>query len=218
MSETTDREAEPLSNEKLAEWQAICEKATPGPYDFVVEQDATFRVVEVDGYGNTLRLVAIIPAEHNWPNAERNAVMFAAARTGWPATIKECFRRESELLETRARLVEAEAKLWIPNIPDTDPPLYLPDYASDLLKRHYELKEQSREFEDRVADREREIESLHTTLRRRAHCASCQRGDVPVNGLHFPRTGEVTETMCADPELAELLAPLSQQVSQREKG
>ena len=96
-----------IPDAQLAEWLALAEKATPGPW---LRQKMTIYALHHNGsYNRGVPLMVNRFSAHvedclsqggTEAEAEANAALITAARLGWPATIRD-------LLETREVLLEA---------------------------------------------------------------------------------------------------------------
>jgi hypothetical protein len=85
-----------ITPEKLAELEALCENATPGPW--LIDYSGTAAVYEDDAAGRTIFLAG---SPHCPPRSESetncNLRFIAAARTALPEAIAEIRRLQSEL-------------------------------------------------------------------------------------------------------------------------
>lgn len=71
---------EPTERDLIEEAEELLAKATPGPYALIaIEGDLRWRVVAVDGYGETRRLITVMPLESDWQNSRNNGLLFAAS-------------------------------------------------------------------------------------------------------------------------------------------
>lgn len=70
----------PTEPDLVEQVEELLAKATPGPYALIaIEGDLRWRVVAVDGYGETRRLITVMPLESDWQNSRNNGLLFAAA-------------------------------------------------------------------------------------------------------------------------------------------
>ena len=226
---------DPLSDQTLAEWLSICEKAAPAPWKVCGANEGRCSCGNVFGSGGEACVCSMTNVEEADPayvDAQRadNATFIAAAREGWPRTIKELIAAKAGIIEERRdlttqmaglieeneslrkRLEEAEARL------SESEQLVCDFQAASMLTVGSDdpAEVTPAHVEKHVTSLRAEVDRLRAAARSRSHCRSCQRGDLPVNGVHHPVGGEVTETMCAEPELAKLLAPIYLRDSQRE--
>lgn len=102
-----------VSEAELAEWEALCEKATPGPWG-VEETDTYFWVgpLRKDGSGKAAELVAgynIEGVKESWYEQQcHNAFFHAASRTALPrliAALRAACKREGHAVDALRRIV-----------------------------------------------------------------------------------------------------------------